>query len=104
MLRVVLPPSGLKPVPEERLRDLLGLVRLLFALETKRGGDAGRLKVLGEAGQLLRVALDQSRCRPGTLGHRAAPMNVDKGIEALRGAGLPAEIAEIVELAHARLC
>ncbi|MFZ5894740.1 MAG: hypothetical protein ACOY0T_26995 [Myxococcota bacterium] len=61
------------PLPIEALRDLLGIVRALFAAWTRAKAGPIELEELAHIGRELRAALDLARkTEPGTLGHRAA--------------------------------
>jgi hypothetical protein len=59
-------------MPLGALRDLIGIVRALFATMTAEKGDPVQLQELVEIGKLLRSAYDDARTMPaGSLGHRS---------------------------------
>jgi hypothetical protein len=61
------------PFPFEAVRDLLGIVRALYAAE--KAGGAGRVELarIARVGKELRAALDLAAdTRPGTIGRTAA--------------------------------
>jgi len=69
-------------MPVEALRDLIGIVRVLFAVLSAERGDPLALQELVEIGQLLRGALDDACHTPaGSLGHR---VGWDRAQEAVR--------------------
>ncbi len=60
-------------LPIEALRDLLGIVRALFAAWTRAKVGPIELEELAHIGRELKSALDMAKkTEPGTLGHRAA--------------------------------
>ena len=60
-------------LPLEALRDLVGIVRALFAAWTKARVGPLELEELLHIGRELRAALNlASKTQPGTVGHRAA--------------------------------
>ncbi|MFZ5896865.1 MAG: hypothetical protein ACOY0T_37760 [Myxococcota bacterium] len=60
-------------LPIECLRDLLGIVRALFAAWTQAKAGPIELEQLAHAGRELRAAYQLAKkSQPGTLGHRAA--------------------------------
>lgn len=60
-------------LPLDALRDLLGLVRALYAAGLENKGHPMELEALREIGAELSAALDLARrCEPDTLGHVAA--------------------------------
>lgn len=59
--------------PEEGVRDLLGLVRAIYAAEKLKGTGRVRLATITKVGKDLGIALDlAAESKPGTVGHRAA--------------------------------
>jgi hypothetical protein len=61
------------PFPYEAVRDLLGVVRALYAAAKAAEAGAAELARISRVGSDLRRALELARSsRPGTLGHRAA--------------------------------
>jgi hypothetical protein len=57
-------------MPTEALRDLLGIVRVMFAQLTVEKGNPVKRQELTEIGKLLRSALADSKLPAGCLGHR----------------------------------
>lgn len=61
------------PFPFEAARDLLGVVRTLYADARARGADADRLRAIAAAGAELRQAMELAAAHPpGTLGFSSA--------------------------------
>lgn len=61
------------PFPFEAARDLLGLMRALYAARRRAGAGANELEGLARAGKELQEALSlASTSKPGTVGHAAA--------------------------------
>lgn len=59
--------------PFEAVRDLLGLMRALYAARREAGADEGDLERLAHAGKELQEALSlAASSRPGTVGYAAA--------------------------------
>lgn len=94
--RRVLPPQ--RPIHAERLRDALGLLRLLYAAEA----DAVRRATIAEAGRRFTIALDQTRFELGSLAHRAAPGNAGHGFDALDKLELSTELRALLDVARKR--
>lgn len=71
-------------LPLESLRDLLGIVRAMYAAWCEAGAGPIELDELLEVGKQLRTALDlASKTKPGTLGHRAAWRHAEAATERL---------------------
>jgi hypothetical protein len=61
------------PFPLEAVRDLLGLMRSLYAAQKEAGASPADLEALARAGKDLQEALSlAASSRPGTLGYAAA--------------------------------
>ena len=61
------------PFPFEAARDLLGIVRSLYASARERGADADRLRAIAEVGAEIRQAMELASAHPpGTLGFSSA--------------------------------
>jgi hypothetical protein len=61
------------PFPFEAVRDLLGLMRALYAARRDAGAEAGDLEPLARAGKELQESLAlAASSRPGTVGYAAA--------------------------------
>ena len=85
------------------VRDALGLVRLLFAVE-REGIDITRAAQLTEIGTTLGECLELARGRESeTLGYRAAVHRSREAVDQLAAMAWPAEIAEVVRVAQSRL-
>jgi hypothetical protein len=88
-----------RPFPKTVVRDLLGLVRLLYRAEQSVDvpESYGRLGRLEEAGRAFREALTlAAKTERGTMGHRAAWSWAEKGVHIL--AELVREQPELTEL------
>jgi hypothetical protein len=65
--------GGGDPFPFEAVRDLLGVVRAMYAAAKTAGGGRSELARIARVGTDLAGALDlAAETRPGTLGHAAA--------------------------------
>ena len=84
------------------VRDALGLVRLLFAVE-REGIDITRTAQLTEIGRTLGECLELAQRDPETLGYRAAVHRSREAVDQLAAMAWPAEIAEVVRVAQSRL-
>lgn len=61
------------PFPLEAVRDLLGIVRALYAAGKTRGAGRAELQRIAHVGRELSEAIDLAvSTRPGSVGHRAA--------------------------------
>lgn len=61
------------PFPFEAARDLLGLVRAVYAAAQARGAEPERLRAIAEVGAELRQAMELASAHPpGTLGFSSA--------------------------------
>lgn len=85
------------------VRDALGLVRLLFAVE-REGTDLDRAALLTEIGTTLGQCLEMGRLRPETLGYRAAVSRSAEAMDRLVTLTWPADVAELVRRARDRVC
>jgi hypothetical protein len=74
-----------EPFPLEAVRDLLGVVRAIYAAAKRSNADKAELARIAAIGKDLSLAIDlAASTRPGTVGHRAA---FDRAEEATRRAG-----------------
>lgn len=85
------------------VRDALGLVRVLWAVERDGEADVARLKSLSQIGAKLRETLDLGRLREETLGYRAAVLRSWEAVDALASLTWPAEVAELVRKTQTRV-
>ncbi len=61
------------PLPFEAVRDLLGIVRAMYAAAKAAGAGRVRLEAIARVGSDLKVAIDlAAEAKPGIVGHRAA--------------------------------
>jgi hypothetical protein len=66
-------PSRNEPFPLEAVRDLLGVVRAIYAAAKQRGASRVELGRIARVGKQLSDAIDLAvTTRPDTVGHRAA--------------------------------
>ena len=71
-------------MPVEALRDLIGIVRVLFAELTASKGDPIALQELVEIGKLLHGAIDDAIKTPaGSLGHRVGWDRAQQAVQRL---------------------
>jgi hypothetical protein len=71
-------------LPLEAVRDLLGIVRAMYAAAKREGAPEERLSELVEIGKQLRGATDLARrTEPDTNGHRAAWMRAEEACKRL---------------------
>lgn len=87
------------PLALPALRDAIGLARTLYAAEA----DPARREAIARAGARLAEALRLARMEPGSLGHRAAPQNAQRGLAILAAIGWPPEVERLIAAARARL-
>lgn len=72
------------PFPFEAVRDLLGILRALYAAARNQGAGAARLASIRRTGRELRAAMELAlEHEPGTLGHAAAWQRAERATEAL---------------------
>jgi hypothetical protein len=70
---VVMRAPCLDPFPFEAVRDLLGILRALYAADKARGAGERHLMAVGDIARELRRSVDLAlEYEPGTLGHAAA--------------------------------
>jgi hypothetical protein len=73
-----------QPFPFEAVRDLLGILRALYAAAKAEGAGSPRLSLIRGIGRELRGAIDLAlESEPGTLGHAAAWQRADRAIQRL---------------------
>lgn len=83
------------PFPFEAVRDLLGLMRALYAAQKAAGAPEGELQLIAQTGKDLQVAISlAAESRPGTVGYAAAWKRAE---DATRRAGSMAELAITAE-------
>ena len=101
-----LPPPVPRPLGPgfhaHQVRDALGLVRLLFAIE-REGTDITRAADLTDIGRTLGECLGLAQRSPETLGYRAAVHRSCDAVNKLAAMDWPAEIAEVVRVAQVRV-
>jgi hypothetical protein len=92
------PPFRPRPV-----RDALGLVRLLWAVE-REGTDLDRTKLLTEVGKTLGECLEMgARYLPESLAYRAAVSRSAEAMDKLAAVPWSADLAEVVRRAKDRV-
>ncbi len=70
--------------PFEAVRDLLGIVRAMYAADRRRPGDSRRLEALRHIGSELRQGMDLAlEHEPGSLGHAAAWQRAERATRLL---------------------
>lgn len=83
------------PFPLEAVRDLLGLMRALYAARRRAGAGAVELEALARAGKDLQEALSlAATSKPGTVGHAAAWKRAEDAMQlagSLDALAMPAE-------------
>jgi hypothetical protein len=92
-----------RPFPGVAVRDALGLVRLLWVLEST-GTDLDRMKALTEIGETLRDTLRQGRLDPECIGYSAGIRRAEHAVDRLVRLGWSADRADLVRLAADRVC
>lgn len=70
-------------LPRDVVRDLLGIARALYATRKADGAAPDELGKLATAGALFVDALELSKTKPDTVGHRAAWAKADRATAAL---------------------
>jgi len=94
-----------EPLPRETLRDLLAISRTLYRVRADAGAAVEELERIERAGKAFAQALEFSKLKPDTIGHRAGWGWADKGLEllteALADAGTSG--AELARVAGERL-
>jgi hypothetical protein len=74
------------PFPFEPVRDLIGILRALYAADKARGAGARRLEMIAHVASELRRATDLAvDYAPGTLGHAAAWERAERAVTGLGG-------------------
>jgi hypothetical protein len=72
------------PFPFEEVRDLLGIVRAMYAAAKRRGAGERHLRAIRNVGSELRAAVDLAlEYEPRTLGHAAAWQRAERATRAL---------------------
>lgn len=72
------------PFPFEAVRDLLGILRAMYAAAKDQGAGRRRLLAIQAIGRELRAAVDLAlEHEPGTLGHAAAWQRAERATSAL---------------------
>lgn len=73
-----------QPFPFESVRDLLGILRALYAADKARGAGERRLVKVREVAMELRAATDLAlEYEPGTLGHAVAWERAERAVARL---------------------
>jgi hypothetical protein len=90
------------PFRPAAVRDALGLVRLLFAVE-REGTDLDRATLLTEVGKTLGECLGMGHLSPESLGYRAAVSRSAEAMDRLAAVAWPADVAEVVGRARDRV-
>jgi len=93
---------GRREIQPLAVRDALGFVRLLYEAERAGGADTARLARIAEAGRALSTAAKYLRLEPDSMGYRAAPEQIRKGMEQLSAVPWPANVGELVKAARRR--
>jgi hypothetical protein len=72
-----------KQLPQETVHDLLGIARALLVVRDNQRAPLAELNRIREIAAWLVDALELSRTRPDTLGHRAAWTKAERATAAL---------------------
>jgi hypothetical protein len=72
-----------KPLPRELVMDLIAITRLLWAKEQANGGHPMKLQEIADIGRSLKIALDMTKCEPGSMGMGVAWDRAEKALEQL---------------------
>src|SRR5262245_26203197 len=99
----MLPQHGQLPI--DRVRDLLGIARAMYAAERKRNPGSWRVQRIAAAGKAFSTALELAAgSAPNTMGHRASWMHAQRGIELLSECiDLTMALGPVLEAAGARV-
>jgi hypothetical protein len=74
------------PFPFEAVRDLIGILRALYAAERSAGRGRRKTREVARVGRELRTAMELAfEHAPGTLGHAAAWARAERAAQALGG-------------------
>ncbi|HVY49432.1 MAG TPA: hypothetical protein VHB21_26250 [Minicystis sp.] len=77
-------PATAPPFPAEAVRDLLGLVRAMYAAAKAAGAPSAELRRVERIGASLHKALElAATTTPGSLGHAAAWRRAEEATEAV---------------------
>jgi hypothetical protein len=68
------------PAPAQVIRDLLGIVRLLWRARAEAGASVAELDAIRVIGESLSLGLDLAKSGPRTLGGRAALQRADEAV------------------------
>jgi hypothetical protein len=71
------------PMPKELVMDLIAITRLLYAKEQAGDGHPVKLQLIADIGRSLKIALDMTKCSPGSMGQGVAWARAEKALEEL---------------------
>ena len=71
------------PMPKELVMDLIAITRLLYAKEQAGDGHPVKLQQITDIGRSLKIALDMTKCSPGSMGQGVAWERAEKALEEL---------------------
>lgn len=63
--------------------DLIAITRLLYAREQEASGHPLKLQEIADIGKSLKVALDMTKCEPGSMGQGVAWNRAEEALEKL---------------------
>lgn len=70
-------------MPKELVMDLIAITRLLYAKEQAGDGHPVKLQEIADIGRSLKIALDMSKCEPGSMGQGVAWQRSEEALEKL---------------------
>lgn len=72
-----------KALPRELVMDLIAITRLLYGRELENEGNPLKLQEIADIGKSLKVALDMTKCEPGSMGQGVAWNRAEEALEKL---------------------
>ena len=72
-----------RSLPKELVMDLIAITRLLYAKEQADGGHPVKLQEIADIGRSLKIALDMTKCQPGSMGQGVAWERAEKALQEL---------------------
>lgn len=92
-----------KPMPKELVMDLIAITRLLCANEQAGDGHPVKLQEIADIGRSLKIALDMTKCSPGSMGQGVAWERTEKALEELGALLKGQEIQPLLDTLGSRM-
>lgn len=91
------------PMPKELVMDVIAITRLLYAKEQAGDGHPVKIQEIGDIGRSLKIALDMTKCSPGSMGQGVAWERAEAALEQLGALLKEQQVQPLLDTLGARM-